>query len=98
MITEQQLFDIGFRRFGDEENDPYYKVIFSNRIFDVFQLSGNFLSYLQGNESIEGFVLFDMGFDRVFTSIDEIKQIIEINGFIINHDLTNKYGSSELIK
>lgn len=30
MITEKELFEQGWKRFGDEENDPYYKVIYYN--------------------------------------------------------------------
>ena len=51
MITEQELFEIGFRRYGDEENDPYYKAVLKGDVFGIHFLSGNlvteYLKYTQ---------------------------------------------------
>ena len=50
MITEKELFGQGWKRFGDDENDPYYKVILEPKVFGLYDLSGNFTE--DGDEEI----------------------------------------------
>lgn len=85
MILETELFEIGFRRFGDEENDPYYKVILDSSVFGLSDLAGNLDQ--DGN-----FQIYSM-YNRNFNKISEIKQIIEVNKLVINWDIMNRYGS-----
>jgi hypothetical protein len=86
MITEKELFDIGFRRFGDEEDDPYYKMILEGDVFNITEINGNF-------DSVGGFMIYSIR-DRSFGSVDEIKQIMDICRFKVNWDIMNRYGSS----
>ena len=85
MILETELFEIGFRRFGDEENDPYYKVILDRSVFGLSDLAGN----LDQNGNFEIYSMHN----RKFNKILEIKQIIEINKLVVNWDIMNIYGS-----
>lgn len=91
MITEKELFSQGWRRFGDNENDPYYQLILDRSVFGLAELSGNFVNG-QPNDS---FCIYSMR-DRIFNNIEEIKLLIEVNRFIVDLELANKYGSKEI--
>ena len=43
MITEKELLEIGFKRLGGNEDDPFYKITFKPPFkFNVISISGNF--------------------------------------------------------
>lgn len=86
MITEQELFEIGFRRYGDEENDPYYKCVLKGDVFGIHFLSGN----LNSNGIFEIYSMHN----RKFSKISEIDDIFRINRFVIDWDVVNRYGSA----
>jgi hypothetical protein len=47
MITEQELFDIGFYKTGYEWQSPddlFYRITFKNEVFNQRYLAGNFLN------------------------------------------------------
>jgi len=88
MITEQQILDLGFRIFGIEEEDPYYKIVFENNILGKHDLSGNF------NEN--GFEIYSM--NKTYTDINEIILLFMVCDFKINYSITNRYGSDEPIR
>jgi len=89
MITEQEILDLGFRIFGLEDEDPYYKIIFKNTNLGTQILSGMF------NDNNE-FELYSM--TRSFNDINELKLLFMVCGFIIDSEITNKYGSDEPIR
>jgi len=89
MITEQEVLDLGFRIFGIENNDPYYKLI--------LKPGGNFgIGDLSGNFNDKGFEIFSM--NKIFTDINELKILFMVCDFEINREITNKYGSDEPIR
>jgi len=90
MIKEKELFDQGFKRFGDEENDPYYKIILKPKVFGLYDLSGNFTE--NGNFKIHSI------HNRLFTEINQIAELLLVNQFVINWDAMNRYGSDDLLK
>lgn len=81
MISEQQLFDQGWRRYGDNEDDPYYRLILDGSVFGLYALSGNFKG--------DSFEIYSMH-NRIFNDIKEIDDIININGFKINCGIVKK--------
>lgn len=85
MITEKELFGQGWKRFGDEENDPYYKVILEPKVFGLHNLSGNFTE--DGN-----FEIYSIH-NRVFTEINQIADLFLHCQFEINWDIMGRYGS-----
>ena len=85
MITEKELFGQGWKRFGDEENDPYYKVILEPKVFGLYDLSGNFTE--DGN-----FKIYSIH-NRVFTEINQIAELFLHCQFEINWDIMGRYGS-----
>lgn len=89
MITEKELFDQGWRRYGDEDNDPYYRLILEPKVFGLSDLNGN----LNQNGI---FTIYSMN-NRKFSKISEIENIIKINKFIINWDIVKRYGSDVTI-
>lgn len=86
-ITESELFNIGWKRFGDEELDPYYKIYLKPFVFGLDSLSGNFDK--NGN-----FIIFSIQ-DRIFTYINEIIEIFTCNKFVIDIDTMQRYGSNK---
>lgn len=86
MITETQLFSLGWKRFGDDENDLYYKIFLKRTVFGLDYLSGNFT---ENND----FIIYSMH-NRVFTDISQIVELFFICRFEINWDLMNRYGSN----
>lgn len=89
MITEKELFGQGWKRFGDHENDPYYKIILEPKVFGLYDLSGNFTD--NGNFNIYSI------HNRVFTEISQIAELFLINQFEINWDMMERYGSDTLL-
>lgn len=70
-ITEKKILDLGFKLYGVEENDPYYKIMFRSPFkFGISSLSG----VLQDGE----FWLY--GNDVRYTQISELKKIIDVVG------------------
>ena len=89
MIREQEILDLGFRIFGIEEDDPYYKLILKpGGNFGKIDLSGNFNN--------KGFQIYSM--NKTFTDIDELKLLFMVCEFEINREMTNEYGSDEPIR
>jgi hypothetical protein len=86
MITEKQLFEIGFRRYGDEEKDPFYKIVLIGDVFDITQIAGNF-------NNVGNFIIYSIK-DREFKNINEIKEIMNVCRFKVNWNIVNRYGSS----
>jgi len=89
MITEQDVLNLGFRIFGLEEDDPYYKVLFLSRVLGKGELVGNF------NKEGE-FEIYSM--NKNFSDIDEIVILFIVCGFKIDSEITNKYGSDKPIQ
>lgn len=67
MITHKELLVIGFRLMGVEEDDPYYKIIFRNRPFGLFELNGNFRE--------DSFRLYGQP-DIPYTDIEQLKLLL----------------------
>lgn len=70
-MTHEDLLEIGFKLYGVEENDPFYKITFRSPFkFDISHLSGVLDEgrfWLYGN-------------DVRYTDKTELKKIIEIVG------------------
>lgn len=70
-MTHEDLLEIGFRLFGVEENDPYYKITFRSPFkFNISHLSGvldDGCFWLYGN-------------NVRYTDKNELKKIIDIVG------------------
>jgi hypothetical protein len=88
MIKEQEILDFGFRIFGIEEDDPYYKLVLKNRFMGRDDIVGNF------NEN--GFEIYSM--NKIFSDINELKILFLVCDLVINRDITNRYGSDEPIR
>jgi len=88
MITEKELFEIGFRRIGDEDNDPFYQVFLDQSVLNIFDISGNF-------DRNGGFQIYSIK-NRTFNEISEIQEIFSACRFQVNWKIMNKYGSKEL--
>ena len=88
MIKEQEILDLGFRIFGIEEDDPYYKLVLKNRFMGRDEIVGN----LDEN----GFEIYSM--NKTFTDINELKILFLVCDLVINRDITNRYGSDEPIR
>jgi hypothetical protein len=70
-MTHEDLLEIGFKLYGVEENDPYYRITFRSPFkFNISHLSGVLdegLFWLYGN-------------DVRYTNKDELKKIIDMVG------------------
>lgn len=86
MITEKDLFRVGFKRFGDEENDPYYKVILEPKVFRLHDLSGMFKE--------DGKFIIHCIHNRDFTDIKEIEELFSVCKFEIEWSMMARYGSN----
>ena len=78
MITEQQLFDLGFIRLGDDEEDPYYYIVFKE------PLNGN--RNFSGNLDERGFELYAV--PKIFTAPEQITRFMEACGLEVDAELT----------
>lgn len=85
MITEVELFKQGWKRFGDEEKDPYYKIILKPVVFGLYELSANFTE--DGS-----FQIYSIN-NRLFTKIDQLSELFLHCQFEINYDIMKRYGS-----
>ena len=88
LISEKELFNQGWRRYGDEENDLYYKLILDGSVFGLYDLSGNY----KENGMFWIYAISKSEYDN----ITQLKELIEIMGLKINWDIVNRYGSSEI--
>ena len=86
MITEEELFEIGFRRYGDDEDDPFYKIVLKGDVFGIPHLSGN----LDNNGLFEIYSMHN----RQFSEMSELNDVMKINRFNVDWDIVNRYGSS----
>jgi hypothetical protein len=80
-IKEQELFRMGWVRFGDDEDDPFYRFHSNVSVLGTQQLSGN---YTKGG----GFEIY--GVPQVFASIENLKKWVAIVGFMLNVGLTER--------
>ena len=85
---QKQLFDLGWRRYGQGEGDPYYKVILDASVFGIRDLNGDF------NTKGE-FEIYSM-FNRSFESIKGIEEIFKVNRFKVEWGITSRYGSKTI--
>lgn len=70
-MTHEDLLEIGFELCGIEENDPYYKIVFSPPFnFEVYYLSG------QLNDGL--FELYAN--NKFYSNKNELKKVIDIVG------------------
>lgn len=90
MITEKELFDQGWRRYGDDDNDPYYKLLLEPKVFSLHSLSG----ILNSNGV---FTIYNMNL-RKFYKISELEDVMKVNKFVIDWKTVNRYGSKTELK
>lgn len=86
MITEQELFNLGWRRFDDHRHDPHYDIQLFPKTFGLTRLSGR----LKSNGTFDIFGIQD----RNFKTIIEIEELFQVNCFKIDWDLVNRYGTN----
>lgn len=71
MITEKELDRIGFLKYGEEDDDIYYKIVFTGGIkFGISSLAG----YLNNGE----FYLYDN--KKYYYQIDDLEGLFNIVG------------------
>lgn len=76
---------MGWRRFGDHEDDPYYQFASKVSVLGTFVLLGN-------HATNGGFEVY--GVPRVFRNSHDLKKWIGNVGFLVDTDLADRYGSS----
>jgi len=88
MITEGNLFNLGFKRFGDSEDDPYYKIILNPNNFNLHEISGMLT---------EGTFTWYSNIMNTYDKFSTLKEIFEINEFTPK-EIMQKYGSNKPLK
>ncbi len=71
MITKEQLENIGFLEYGQEENDIYHQIAFSGKLkFNISFISGNF----------ENGIFWIYSNDERYDNIEDVKSLLLIVG------------------
>lgn len=88
-IPESKLFEIGWRRFGDHEDDPFYRFHSSTTVLNTSVISGNYTD--TGEFEIYGVPV-------LFHSIVGLSAWIETVGFVSDKSIIDRYGSSDPLR
>lgn len=86
---QEKLFKLGWRVYGLEENDPFFRIILDGSVFGLHTLSGNFTE----DECFEIFSIHN----RKFTDTKEIDELFTACRFKPKWDTVSRNGKKELI-
>ena len=71
MITKQELETIGFLEYGQEDNDIFYKIVFTGKLkFNLYSLAGNLEN---------GVFLLYQNYEK-YNDIEELKLLLLVVG------------------
>lgn len=71
-MTNADLRELGFGLYGLEEDDPFYRIVFTTRKFGIDSLSGNL------DRETGKFWLFGNG--EKYTDKNELKKVLDVVG------------------
>lgn len=89
-LFQKQLFHRGWRVYGLEDDDPFFRVVLDNSVFGLHYLSGNFT-----NDGC--FEIYSIP-NRKFTDIKELDKLFTTCRFRPKWDTISRNGKEQIIQ